>query len=314
MLKKLSVSKGQIYAMVFLVAVVLSKTLVVMFRKGRPSVEATVYAVLMCTFFVLLFFWKFPTKKEEIFTGRNIIRIIAAVVVFIGAFSLFYVNAAFNMVMMLIPVILFCSADFKLIPIGVVASLALLIKYEPFAYTVIPCAVFVLLILVVPKLKEAKQWEKIVFSAALISLTACFVYVVYQMRFIFSLSTLLAMYKKTIPLVIMAIVFVVCAVFSFKCVKVSSKHKKKTKKNDYAVKEKKADYLGGFTYSAMAIYTVASAMLESQYAMCCIVGILTAMFVICTDGTQLQLVADKVAGAASGIVNKIEDKSETEAE
>lgn len=311
MLKKLSVSKGQISAIMLLIAVVLSKTLVVMFRKGKPSVDAIVYAVLMCAFFAFLFFLNFPTKREEIFTGRNIIRVIAAAVVFIGAFSLFYVNAAFNMVMMLIPVILFCSSDFKFIPIGVVASLALLIRYEPFAYTVIPCAIFVLLILVAPKLKEAKQWEKLVFSAALISLTACFVYVVYQMRFIFSMSTLLAMYKKTIPLVMMAVVLVVCAAFSLKSVK-NSKHKKKTKKNDYAVKEKKADYLGAFAYLAVAVYAVASAMLESQYAMCCIVSILTAMFVACTDGTQLQLVADKVAGAAEGVVKKIEDNSETE--
>ncbi len=313
MLKKLSVSKGQISAFVFLIAVVLSKTLVVMFRKGMPSVEALVFAVLMCAFFVVLFFLDFPTKREEFFTGRNIIRIIAAAVVFIGAFSLFYVNAAFNMVMMLIPVILFCSADFKLIPISVVATLALLIRYEPFAYTVIPCAIFVLLILAAPKLKEAKQWEKIVFSAALISLAACFIYVVYQMRFIFSMSTLLAMYKKTIPLVIIAVVFVVCAVFSVKSVK-GSKHKNKTKKNNYAVKEKKADYLGGFVYAATAVYAVASAMLEGKYSMCCLVSLLTAMFIICTNGTQLQLVADKVAGVADGFVNKIEDKSETEAE
>ncbi len=309
MLKKLSVSKGQISAIVFLIAVVLAKTLVVMFRKGTPSVEAIIYAVLMCAFFVLLFFWKFPTKKEEIFTGQNIIRVIAAAVVFIGAFSISYVNAAFNMVMMLIPVVIFCSADFKLIPIGVVASLAVLVSYEPFAYTVIPGAILVLLILVAPKLKGSKQWEKIVFSAALISLTACFIYVVYQMRFIFSMSTLLAMYKKTIPLVIIAIVFVLCAVFSLQSVK-GSKHKKKAKKNDYAVKEKKADYLGAFAYFAIAVYAFASAMLEGQYAMCCIVSLLTTMFVICTDGTQLQLITDKAAGSVGGLIDKITAEEE----
>ncbi len=303
MLKKLSVSKGQISAIVFLIAVVLTKTLVVMFRKGQPSIEAFVFGVLMCAFFVFLFFWNFPTKKEEIFTGQNIIRIIAAAVVFIGAFSLFYVNAAFNMVMMLIPVIMFCSADFKLMPVSVIASLALLIRYEPFAYTVIPCAIFVLLILAAPKLKEAKQWEKIVFSAALISLTACFIYVVYQMRFIFSISTFIASPVKTIPLVIIAVIFIVCAVFSLQSVK-SSKHKKSKKKN-YAVKEKKADYLGGFTYLAAAVYAVASAMLEGKYAMCCIVSLLTAMFVICTNGTQLQLITDKVAGTVGGMIDKI---------
>lgn len=313
MLKKLSVSKGQISAIVFLFAIVLVRTLVAMFRKGKPSVEALVFGVLMCTFFVLLFFWKFPTKKEEIFTGKNIFRIIAAAVVFIGAFSIFYVNAAFNMVMMLIPVIIFCSSDFKLIPIGVVASLAVLVSYEPFAYTVIPGAILVLLILVAPRLKDAKQWEKIIFSGALISLTACFIYVVYQMRFIFSMSTLLAMYKKTIPLMIIVAVFVVCAVFSLQSVK-HSKHKKKTKKNNYAVKEKKADYLGGLTYLVFAVYAFASAMLEGKYAMCCIVSLLTTMFVICTDGTQLQLIADKVAGTAAGLVSKIEDQTETESE
>lgn len=310
MLKKLSVSKGQISAIIFLWAVVLSKTLVVMFRKGRPSPEAIVFGVLMCMLFVLLLFWKFPTKREEIFTGQNIIRIIAAAVIFIGAFSLFYVNAAFNMVMMLIPVVLFCSSDFKLIPIGVVASFAVLMKYEPFAYTVIPGAIFVLLVLVAPKLKEAKQWEKIVFSAALISLTVSFVYVVYQMRFIFSMSTLLAMYKKTIPLVMIAVVLFICAVLSLQSVKRSNN--KKTKKNNYAAKEKKADYLGAFTYFAIAVYSVASAMLESQYAMCCIVSLLTAMFIVCTGGTQLQLIADKVAKTADGLINKVEDKAETE--
>lgn len=301
-------SKGQIPALVFLFAVVLTKTLVVMFRKGRPSVEALVFGVLMCIFFVFLFFTKFPTKRDEIFTGQNIIRIIAAAVVFIGAFSLFYVNAAFNMTMMIIAVVLFCVADLRLIPIGVVASLALLIRYEPFAYTVIPCAIFVLLVLGAPKLKEAKQWEKIVFSAALISLTACFIYIVYQMRFIFSFSTFIAFPWKTIPMVIMAVLFVICALFSLKSVK-GSNHKGK-KKNDYTVKEKKADYLGAFSYVAIAVYAVASAMLEGKYAMCSMVSLLTTMFVICTDGTQLQLIADKVAGLAGGLFDKVADKAE----
>ena len=311
MLKKLSVSKGQLSAIVFLFAVVLSKTLVAMFRKGAPSVEAIIFAVLMCAFFVVLFFLDFPTKREEFFTGQNIFRIIAALVVFIGAFAMFYVNAAFNMVMMLIPVILFCSTDFKLIPIGVVASLAVLVTYEPFAFTVIPGAIIVLLTLVAPKLKEAKQWEKIVFSGALISLTACFIYVVYQMRFIFSFSSLKGQLSKSIPMVIIAVVFVVCAVFSLKSVK-ASKHKGKAKKNSYAIKEKKSDYLAGITYLGAAVYAVASAMLEGKYVMCCLVSLLATMFVICKDGTQLQLVSDKVANAAYGLVGKIEDTEETE--
>lgn len=309
MLKNLSTSKSQLKTLVFLFAVVLIKTLVVMFRKGKPSIEALVFGVLMCVFFVFLFFTKFPTKRDEIFTGQNIIRIIAAAVVFIGAFSLFYVNAAFNMTMVIIAVVLFCVSDTRFIPIGVVASLALLIRYEPFAYAVIPCAIFVLLVFVAPKLKEAKLWEKLVFSAALISLTACFIYVVYQMRFIFSFSTLMAFPWKTVPMVIMAALFFACAVFSLQSVK-GSGHKNKKKKNDYVAKEKKADYLGAFSYVAIAVYAVASAMLESKYAMCSMVSLLTTMFVICTDGTQLQLVADKVAGLASGLFDKVADKAE----
>ena len=311
MLKNLSMSKGQIPAIIAVLAVVLSKTMVVIFRKGTPSTEAFIFAVLMCVFFVALFFSNFPTKRSELFTGQNIIRVIAALVVFVGAFSMAYVNAAFNMVMMLIPVIMFCCSDFKLMPIGVVASLAVLITYEPFAYTIIPAAILELIVLAAPKLKEAKSWEKIVFSAALISLSASFIYVVYQMRFIFSMSTLLAMYTKTIPLMLIFAVFVICAVFSLKSVK-RSNHKKKTKKNNYAVEEKKADYLGAFAYFAIAAYAFASAMLEGKYAMCCIVSLLTSMFVICSDGTQLQLVADKVAKAADGLINKVEDKVETE--
>ncbi len=311
MFKKISVLKGQISAIVFLFVVVLSKTLVVMFRKGTPSVEAIVFAVLMCAFFVVLFFLDFPTKREEIFTGQNIFRIVAALVVFIGAFAMFYVNAAFNMVMMLMPVILFCSSDFKLVPISVVASFAVLVSYEPFAFTVIPGAILVLLTLVAPKLKEAKQWEKIVFSGALISLTVCLVYVIYQMRFIFSFPSLKGQISKTVPMLIIAVVFVVCAVFSLKTVK-RSNHKNKKKKNNYSVKEKKADYLAGFTYLGAAVYAVASAMLEGKYVMCCLVSLLTAMFVICKDGTQLRLISDKVANAAYGLVGKIEDTEETE--
>ena len=311
MFKKLSESKSKIVTLLFLIAVVLSKTLVAMFRKGMPSTLSIVFAVLMSAFFVALFFMGFPSKREEFFTGQNILRIIAALVVFIGAFSISYVNLAYNMVMMLIPVIAFCSSDFKLIPIAVVASLAVLVSYEPFAFTVIPVALLVLLILVAPKLKEAKSWEKIVFCGAVISLTACLIYVVYQMRFIFSLSTLRAFPLKTIPLIIIAVVFAVCAAFSLKTVK-ASKHKKKTKKNDYAVKEKKADYLAGITYIAAAVYAVSAAMLESKYAMCCIVSLLTTMFVISKDGTQLQIIGDKVAGIAEGFISKIEDKPEEE--
>ncbi|MBR5561947.1 MAG: hypothetical protein IKW12_02245 [Clostridia bacterium] len=309
MLKNLSTSKSQLKTLIFLFAVVLIKTLVVMFRKGKPSVGALVFGLLMCVFYVLLFFSKFPTKKEEFFTGQNLIRIIAAVVVFIGAFSLFYVNLAFNLTMVIIAVVLFCVSDTRFIPIGVVASLALFVIYEPFAFTVIPAAIFVLLVLVAPRLKEAKTWEKIVFSAALVSLVICFVCVAYELRFNFSFSTLRAFPWKTVPMVIIAALFVVCAVFSLKTVKGSNRKGKKNKSNS-AVKEKKADYLGAFAYIAIAVFAVVSATLESKYAMCSIVSLLTSMFVVCTNGTQLELIADKVAVKAGKLFDKVADKVE----
>lgn len=304
MLKKLSVSKSQILTLILLAAAAIGRAMAVMFRKGKPSVEALVFGVMLCLLYILLLAWNFPAKKEEFFTGQTVFRILAAGVVFIGALSIFYVNAAFNFVMVMIAVVLFCSADIKLVPIGVVAALSVLVRYEPFAYTFIPAAIIILLVLVAPKLKGSKTWEKIVFSGALISLTSCFIYVVYQMRFIFSFSTFIAFPRKTIPLVLIAVMFIVCAVTSLKEVK-APKSKKKKDKKDYAAKEKKADYLGAFAYAAGAVCAVASAMLESQYAMCCLVSLLTAMFIMCKNGTELQLVSDKIAGMASGVADRL---------
>ena len=222
MLKKLSVSKSQIAVLVLLLAAVIGRAMAVMFRKGKPSVEAMAFGVLLCLLYALLLIWKFPTQKEEFFT------VLTAGVVFIGALSIFYVNAAFNFVVSMIAVTVFCSSNIKLVPISVVTALLVLVRYEPFAFTVIPAAVITMIILVAPKLKDSKAWEKIVFSGALISLIACFVYVVYQMRFIFSFSTFFATPKKTIPLIMMAAVFVVCAVISLKTVK-APKSKKNSK-------------------------------------------------------------------------------------
>ncbi len=302
-------SKSQIAVIVLFAAVVIGRAVAVMFRKGKPSVEALVFGVLLCLLYILLLALKFPTKKEEFFTGQTVFRILTAGVVFIGALSIFYVNAAFNFVLTIIPIVMFCIADIRLVPIGVVAALSVLVRYEPFAFTIIPCAIIMLLIMVAPKLKDSKTWEKLVFSGALISLTACFIYVVYQMRFIFSFSTFVASPKKTIPLVLIAVLFLVCAVASLKVIKAPKSGKKKAKKN-YAVKEKKADYIGALAYAAGAVYAFASAMLEGKYAMCCIISLLTAMFIMCKDGTELQLVTDKVAGMASGAVNKLAEEEQ----
>lgn len=309
MLKKLSISKNQIFVIVLLAVAATGRAMAVMFRKGKPSVEALVFGVLACLTYAVLLAWDFPTKKEDFFTGRTVFRVLAAGVVFIGAVSDLYVNAAFNFILTLIAVIVFCSADIKLVPVAVVSALAVLVRYEPFAYAVIPVAIIVMLVLVAPGLKGSKSWEKIVFSGALISLVACLIYVIYQMRFIFSFSTFVTSLWKTVPLVLIAIVFLVCAALSLKEVR-APKAKKNNAKKNYAVKEKKADHLGAFAYASGAVFAFASAMLEGKYSMCCLVGLLTAMFVMCKNSTALQLVTDKIAGSALGTVDSLtkEDK------
>ena len=297
--------------LVFLALVVLGKSVVAMFSKGRPSVGALIFGVLMCLLSVALLFFDFPMTKEALFEGKNIFRIIAALVIFIGAFSVFYVNLAFNMIMTIIPIAVFCSSDTKFIPISVVACLSIFLRYDPFAFTVIPAAIFVTLILVAPKLKEAKIWEKLVFAAAIISYVIAFGNVVYELRFNFSMSTFIASPTKTIPLMLIAAFCIVCAVMSVKADK-PSKHKKKTKKSDYESKVKKPEYLAAFTYAAAAVYCFATAMLEGKYAMCSIVALLLSLFMVCRNETQVQLVSDKVAKAAGGFVDKISDESKAE--
>ncbi len=305
MSKKLSVSKSQIFALVLLAAAAIGRAMAVMFRKGKPSVEALVFGVLMCLIYVLLLAWKFPAKKEEFFTGQTVFRVLTVGVVFIGAISGDYINAAFNFVLTMIPVALFCASDIKFVPISVVVSLVMsaIVMYQPFAFAVIPGAIIMLLVLVAPKLKGSKAWEKIVFSGALLSLTASLGYIVYQMRFIFSFSTLTTSLTRSIPLLLIAIVFAVCAFTSLKEVK-APKSKKKSKKN-YVVKEKKADYIGALAYAAGAVYAVASAMIEGKFSICCLAALLTAMFIMCKNGTELQLVTDKAVGSLTGVVDKL---------
>ena len=304
MLKKLSVSKNQIFALVLLAAVAIGRAMAVMFRKGRPSIEALVFGVILCLVYVLLLAWNFPTKREEFFTGQNVFRLLTVGVVFIGAISTLYVNAAFNFVLLMIAVALFCASDIRFTPISVVAALAVFVRYEPFAYTVIPGAIIILLAVFAPEFKKSKTWEKLVFFGAMISLFASFVYVVYQLRFNFSFSTFCASLTKTIPLVLLAIVFIACAVSSLKAVKAPKSKKKKANK-DYAVKEKKADYIGALVYVFGAAYAFASAMLESKYSMCSIVALLTAMFIMSKNNTELKVVTDKIAGSAAGVVDRL---------
>lgn len=309
MSKTLSESKNKIVMLVILVAAVITKTMIAMFSKGKPSVGALIFGVLMCIFSVALLFFDFPMTKEALFEGKNIFRIIAALVIFIGAFSELYVNLAFNMIMTIIPIAVFCSSDTKFIPISVVACLSIFLRYDPFAFTVIPAAIFVTLILVAPKIKESKLWEKLVFAAALISYVIAFCCVAHELRFNFSMSTFVASLTKTIPLMLIAAFCIACAVMSIKADK-PSKNKKKAKKNDYSSKAKKPEYLAAFTYTAVAVYCFAAAMLEGKYAMCSIVALLLSLFMVCRNETQVQLVSDKVAKAAEGFIDKISDKTE----
>lgn len=309
MSKTLSESKNKIIMLVFLAVVVLGKSMVAMFSKGSPSVGALIFGVLMSLLSVVLLFFDFPMTKEDFFEGKNIFRIIAALVIFIGAFSVFYVNLAFNMIMTIIPIAVFCSSDTKFIPISVVACLSIFLRYDPFAFTVIPAAIFVTLILVAPKLKDAKIWEKLVFSAAIISYAVAFCSVAHELRFNFSMSTFIASPTKTIPLMLIAAFCIVCAVMSVKTDK-PSKSKKKAKKSDYVSKAKKPEYLAAFTYAAVAVYCFATAMLEGKYAMCSIIALLLSLFMVCRNETQVQLVSDKIAKAAGDFVDKISDKAE----
>lgn len=301
MLKKLSENKGQIIAVVLIMAVVLTRNLTALYNKGNPLLPIITLCVLMSVMFALFFFSKLPYKKEEFFTGETFIKIASALVIFLWTFSIYYITHDFCLAMSVLPVMIFCASDIRFMPVNVVAALAVTVfGYETVAFNAIPWSVAVSFVLVAGGLKEAETWKKLVFTASQICSVALLIYSIYQLRFNFSLQGAKGNIATTVVLVLLAAIFIACTVISLRSQKASPARKKKK-----AVEGKKADYYGAFGYAVAAAFCLLGSALDQRTAMGGIAGSLMTLLMVCRNSTCVQVYADKAAGAIGGVVDKI---------
>lgn len=301
MLKKLSENKSQIIAVVLIAAVVLVRNLTALYSKGNPLLPILTFCILMSVLYVLFFFNKIPSKKEDFFTGESLIRIVTALIVFLWSFSTYYINHDFCLAMIALPVMIFCAADIRFMPINVVVALALtMFRYEAVAFSVILWSVVTSFVLVAPGLKEAETWKKLVFSAAQICTSAAVIYNAYQLRFNFSFQGAKGNIITTVVIALLAVLFIACMAISLRSKKATPARKKKK-----AVEGKKAEYYAAFGYAVAAAAALLCAMLDRRTAMVGIAGSLMSLLMLCRNSTCIQIYADKAAGAIEGVVDKI---------
>ncbi len=306
MAKKLSITKNQIITLLLVAVVVISKTVITMLNQGNPGFMGMTLSIAMCVFFVLLFFGKFPMNKEEIFTGDGLIRVAGSLIIILWAFTYDYINFDYNIAMTALPIMMFCACDTKFLPVNVVLALGLTIRFVTAGIVSIPCAIAVSVVLIAPKLKEAKTWEKIVFAATMLCLIIDTVYIVVEMRFMFNFSSVLANRIISIILVLFAAFYIACMVLSLKTEK-APKTKKKSKKAVQPVK--KADYISALGYLAAAVCAVAFTTLDVRFAMSGMVSMIMATLVLCKEGTFVKSLTDKAASALGALINKASVKN-----
>lgn len=308
MLKKLSENKTQILIVLLLAAVVTGRNLVVLFGKGNPGIYVLLYCIFMSVFYATLFFGKIPLNKEGFFTGRGLIGVISALVIFVMAFTRFNITHDLCLTLMAMFGIAFCSTDVKFMPVAAVGTLAMTVfGYETAVFNVAPWAIAISFIVAFPALKGAEVWKKLVFAATQICSAAMLAYNIYLLRFNFSFQTAKSYLLTTIIMIVFAVIFVALAIISLKNRKASSAREKKK-----AVKAEKPEYAAAFGYIVAAVFTLLCTLHESRIVICGIVGILTGLTLICESSTRFRVLADNVAGAIGGVADKTFSASEAE--
>lgn len=306
MLKKISENKSQLIMLMLVMATVIGRGVITQLNRGNPGVVGGILCVAMCVLFVLFFFINFPANKEEFFTGRNIVRIVSILLIFLWAHSESYVDFDYVLAMVVLPVMIFCASDIRLMPVNVAVALGMAAGFETVGFVSVPCAVIVSLVLVAPHLnKDSKAWEKIVFAAVQLCLIIDYIYIIYQMRFMFTFTSVIANRILSILLILFAVFFIACAVLSLKKPKASKSGKKSKKKADYAISPKKSEYFSvtGYVFGAavMLVFTT----LDIRYSMSGLVGVLMTVFTVCKNGTCVEKLTDKAADAIGGFADKI---------
>ncbi|MBQ2842502.1 MAG: hypothetical protein IJE72_05655 [Clostridia bacterium] len=300
MLKKLFENKSQAIMFFMVMAIVVIRNLITLYGKGNPLAPIITFCVLMSVLYVVFYFNKIPSGKDELFTGETLIRIIGALVIFLWIFSSYYVTHDFCLTMVALPIMIFCASDIRFMPLNVVSALALILfGYETAVFATIPWTFMVSFVLTAPKLKNAETWKKLVFAATQICLTADIIYIIYQLRFLFYIETAKSYLLTTIIMAVLAVLFIVCAVLSLRSKKASPARKKKK-----AVAGKEPEYLPAVGYTIAAVFALLSTLLELRNVAGCIAGILMSLLILCKDSTLVHIFADKAAAALRSIVDK----------
>ena len=305
MLKKLSVSKNQIITLLLVSVFVMGKNIVTSLSDGNPGVLGMTLCIAMSILFVVFFFLKFSAKKEELFTGNGIIRIAGALMILFWSFTRSFMNFDYVVAMVVLPIMIFCASDTKFIPVNAVIALGMAIRFIPVGFVTIPCALFVSFILIAPKIRNAKTWEKIVFFAVMICLIIDLAYVADQMRYMFTMSSVTANIVSNIILVLFALFFTVCVVYSLK------KQKKfKSKKTSKMVSAaKKPEYSAALGYIIAVAFAIACTALDARYSMSGLVGLIMSTLMVCKNGTLVEEFSDKAAKSIGRLAEKLFGKN-----
>lgn len=304
--ENLSKNKTQIILIASIAAVVLAKNIIVMFNKGSPIASVMFFCIAMSILFVLFFFRVLSSKKEDFFKGETLFGAVSAVLIFLWSFSEYYITLDYCVATTALPIMIFCASDIRFMPLNAAIALVLsILNFDNAVFASAFPAVAVALVFASKQLNDAKSWKILVFAATQICLVVNGCYSVYRLRFNFSTQTARAYLATTVVMILLAVFAVVCAVVSLQSRKASPARKKKK-----AIEEIKADYFAALGYVVLAAFAVVSTMLELRAVMSGIVGILMAMYMICTDSSAARFITDKAANAVGKLFSGIFSKSD----
>ncbi len=285
MLKEIKFDKSRITMLAVIFVASLIKLLIPVIRMGRPSLWIIAVCALICVFFVIFFFLKFPTEIKDMFTGQNMVCIVAALVVLILAFGRGYLSADFLVTLAVMFAMMIMSSDLRLLPVNVALSVISTVALSNTGVVAIPAVMCVSIITAAPLLKKAESWKKYTFYASQAIMLIDLIYVICRRRFSINISNLRGHIIFSVILMAFAIFFVALAVLT--------------------LNQKRAIMLQAVGYIIPACVAVACSFMDKSYVLCITVSMLMALVLLCGQETQAKAVTDKAAAAIGEVIMKL---------
>ncbi len=289
MLKKLSLTKDKIIILLVFFVIALGKCFSTTLRMGLGDFMPVLLSIGMCLLFTVIFVLDLPSKFSEMFSGKNLIRVIAIVYFIFVMLALTSITYEHIITTFITFAMLLCVVDIKLYPINVVLSVLSVFWFQNGSIAALPCVLAISAVIFVPKLKKAQTWEKLVFATSVICETAVLCYLIYTRRFNISLQPIISHPLYSAVIILISVMFVIFFFSSFGG-------------------KTKTSFMQNIGYLIPVIGSVIWIMMDRYYCISGIMSLLTTWMLLCRDNTVAQRLTDKVANGIGGFVAKLTPK------